>query len=68
VQGPEEGETNFGVKERYNREPSGPELAEGALKDWVIREALHNCIAHQDYDLHGRINLVETPSKLILKD
>jgi len=33
---------------------------------WVIREALHNCIAHQDYDLHGRINLVETPSKLIL--
>lgn len=22
---------------------------------WVIREALHNCIAHQDYGLHGRI-------------
>ena len=33
---------------------------------WVIREALHNCIAHQDYSLHGRINLVETPSALIL--
>jgi len=23
---------------------------------WVIREALHNCIAHQDYGLRGRIN------------
>jgi ATP-dependent DNA helicase RecG len=33
---------------------------------WVIREALHNCIAHQDYHLHGRINLVETPLMLIL--
>ena len=33
---------------------------------WVIREALHNCIAHQDYSLHGRINLVETPTALIL--
>jgi len=33
---------------------------------WVIREALHNCIAHQDYSLHGRISLVETPTALIL--
>lgn len=33
---------------------------------WVIREALHNCIAHQDYNLRGRINLVETPVSLIL--
>ena len=33
---------------------------------WVIREALHNCIAHQDYGLRGRINLVETPSSLTL--
>lgn len=33
---------------------------------WVIREALHNCIAHQDYGLHGRIQVVETPGSLIL--
>jgi ATP-dependent DNA helicase RecG len=33
---------------------------------WVVREALHNCIAHQDYSLRGRINVVETPYSLIL--
>jgi ATP-dependent DNA helicase RecG len=31
---------------------------------WVIRETLHNCIAHQDYALGGRINLVESPDTL----
>jgi ATP-dependent DNA helicase RecG len=33
---------------------------------WVIREALHNCIAHQDYGLRGRIQVVETPDALFL--
>lgn len=33
---------------------------------WVIREALHNCIAHQDYGLQGRISVVEFPSRLLL--
>lgn len=33
---------------------------------WVIREALHNCIAHQDYELKGRINIVESPEELII--
>ncbi|MEW6666664.1 MAG: RNA-binding domain-containing protein [Thermodesulfobacteriota bacterium] len=33
---------------------------------WVLREALHNCIAHQDYALSGRINVVETPDALLL--
>jgi len=32
---------------------------------WVLREALHNCIAHQDYTLAGRINLVEMSDRLI---
>lgn len=32
---------------------------------WVIREALHNCIAHQDYELRGKINVVEKPDELI---
>lgn len=35
---------------------------------WVIREALHNCIAHQDYSLRGRINVVETPTALLLSN
>ena len=35
---------------------------------WVIREALHNCIAHQDYSLRGRINVVESPASLILSN
>lgn len=32
---------------------------------YVIREALHNCIAHQDYELRGRINVVEYPDKIV---
>ncbi|MEF8717293.1 MAG: RNA-binding domain-containing protein [Candidatus Accumulibacter necessarius] len=50
------------------------ELPEGTLfpveltqyDPWVIREALHNCIAHQDYGLRGRIQVVETPGALLL--
>lgn len=33
---------------------------------WVIREALHNCIAHQDYGLRGRVQVVEAPHTLLL--
>jgi ATP-dependent DNA helicase RecG len=33
---------------------------------WVIREALHNCIAHQDYGLAARVNIVESPSAIRL--
>lgn len=33
---------------------------------WVLREALHNCVAHQDYGLGGKINLVEHPDRLVL--
>ncbi len=32
---------------------------------WVIRESLHNCIAHQDYRLSGRVNVVEEPDSLL---
>lgn len=32
---------------------------------WVLREALHNCIAHQDYGLNARINVVEFPDMLM---
>ena len=33
---------------------------------WVIREALHNSIAHQDYRLRGRIVVVEFPDHISL--
>jgi len=33
---------------------------------WVIREALHNCIAHQDYQLRGRVIVVEFPDSVLL--
>jgi ATP-dependent DNA helicase RecG len=32
---------------------------------WVLREALHNCIAHQDYGMNARINVVEFPDRLL---
>ena len=35
---------------------------------WVIREALHNCIAHQDYTLNGRINIIEVEDELIFSN
>jgi len=33
---------------------------------WVIREALHNAIAHQDYRRHGRVVVVEFPDRVLL--
>lgn len=32
---------------------------------WVLREALHNCIAHQDYEMNARITVVEFPDRLL---
>ncbi len=32
---------------------------------WVLREAIHNCIAHQDYGMNARINVVEYPDRLL---
>lgn len=33
---------------------------------WVIREALHNGIAHQDYRRHARITVVEFPDRVLI--
>ncbi len=33
---------------------------------WVIRETLHNAIAHQDYRRHGRIVVVEFPDRVLV--
>lgn len=35
---------------------------------WVIRELLHNCIAHQDYSLRGRISVVEEEESLLFSN
>lgn len=35
---------------------------------WVIREALHNAVAHQDYRLGGKINAVEYPDRLVFSN
>lgn len=32
--------------------------------DWVIREALHNCVAHQDFTQGGRVLVTESPETL----
>lgn len=34
----------------------------------IVLEALHNCIAHQDYRRNGRINVIEKPEKLIFEN
>ncbi len=33
---------------------------------WVIRESLHNAIAHQDYTQAGRVNIIEEPESLLV--
>lgn len=35
---------------------------------WVIREVLHNCIAHQDYGKRARIKITERPDELIFEN
>lgn len=50
------------IRNKTMRELPGGTLFPDTMKqyeDYSIREALHNCIAHQDYTLDGRITLVE---------
>ncbi|MCC6279567.1 MAG: putative DNA binding domain-containing protein [Saprospiraceae bacterium] len=35
---------------------------------YLIREAINNCIAHQDYSLGGRINVVELEDQLVFSN
>ena len=49
------------------REMPGGTLFPDTMKhydDYTIREALHNCIAHQDYTMQQRINFVANPTYL----
>lgn len=50
------------IRNKTMRELPGGTLFPDTMKqyeDYSIREALHNCIAHQDYTLKGRITVVE---------
>ena len=34
--------------------------------NYILRELINNCIVHQDYKLHGNINVIEYKDKLII--
>lgn len=50
--------------------PSGQLLPHEIAKydQKMVLEALHNCIAHQDYSRYGRINVIEQPDRLIFEN
>jgi len=52
---------------KYRYLPDGTLFPEEVdqYEPYVIREALNNCIAHQDYTYSGRINVVEKDDELI---
>ena len=52
------------LKYRYIREGTLFPDEIDQYEPYAIREALNNCIAHQDYTLAGRINVVERESSL----
>lgn len=52
---------------KYRYLPEGTLFPEemDQYEPFSIREAINNCIAHQDYSKHGRINVVEMPDQLV---
>lgn len=55
------------IRNKTMRELPGGTIFPDTMKqyeDYSIREALHNCIAHQDYTLEGRITVVENEGYL----
>lgn len=53
------------LKYRYIKDGSLFPAEVTQYEPYSIREALNNCIAHQDYTKHGRINVVEKEDELI---
>jgi ATP-dependent DNA helicase RecG len=53
------------LKYRYIKEGTLFPDEVNQYEPYSIREALNNCIAHQDYTRHGRINVVEMDDQLI---
>ncbi|BAH08282.1 transcriptional regulator [Clostridium kluyveri] len=56
------------LKYRYLKENTLFPTEITQYEPFVIREVLHNCIAHQDYNLGGKINVVEKPDELIFSN
>ena len=56
------------LKYRYMREGTLFPDEVDQYDPFVIREPLNNCIAHQDYSLGGRINVVESEDQLIFSN
>ena len=59
------------IRNKTMRELPGGTLFPDTMKqydDYTIREALHNCIAHQDYTLQERISFVEGEDKLYYEE
>lgn len=52
------------LKYRFTQEGTLFPTETTMYEEWVIREVLHNCIAHQDYQKNGKIIVVEKPSEL----
>jgi ATP-dependent DNA helicase RecG len=53
------------LKYRYIKEGTLFPDEVNQYEPYSIREALNNCIAHQDYTKHGRINVVEMDDQLL---
>ena len=56
------------LRYRYLKEDTLFPYETDKYDSYVIREALHNCIAHQNYELGGRIHVLEFPEKLIFSN
>lgn len=55
---------------RYRHMPDGTlfPVEINQYDEWVFREALHNCIAHQDYTKRNKITLVEFPDRILFSN
>lgn len=53
------------IKYRYIKEETLFPDEVNQFEPFIIREALNNCIAHQDYELGGKINVVEREDGLL---
>ncbi len=53
------------LKYRYLKEGTLFPNEVSQYEPYSIREAINNCIAHQDYTLYGRINVIEMDDQLI---
>ncbi len=53
------------LKYRYIKEGTLFPDEVNQYEPYSIREALNNCIAHQDYTKHGRINVIESEDQLV---